>query len=223
MQLHNFISEVQQPHVCTPIPLLQRKQPSRAHHPTIDQSIWWPHIAAINQFLHWLSPFTLSNLNKLAQHLPPEIIAREWFVVICTVNSKTLNNYGTGLLRFTQFCNHFKVGEDLWMPDPEWLIAHFITTHGSGLVGPGVMKTWLLVLELWHIINGAPWHGSAHLKWASQGSCLVTPSSSTLPKCLLVIIAHLMILKQVLNLSNTFDAAVYVTAMIVSWCQCCLS
>jgi len=31
------------------------------------------------------------------------------------------------------------------------------------------MKTWLLVLELWHTINLAPWHGAAHIKRAAQG------------------------------------------------------
>ena len=35
-----------------------------------------------------------------------------------------------------------QVGEDLQMPAPEWPLAHFITTYGSGLVGPGAIKTW---------------------------------------------------------------------------------
>ena len=32
------------------------------------------------------------------------------------------------------------------------------------------MRAWVIGLELWHHINGAPWHGSSHLKRAAQGA-----------------------------------------------------
>jgi len=58
---------------------------------------------------------------------------------------------------------------------PEWLLSVFITTRGAGAVRGGTLRTWLLGLQLWHIVNGAPWHGGAHLKRALQGSKLVAP------------------------------------------------
>ena len=80
------------------------------------------------------------------------------------VSPKTLSNYGAGILRFTQFCKSFKIPEEICMPAPKWLISIFITTHGAGLVGGGTIRAWLLGLELWHVINGTPWHGATHLK-----------------------------------------------------------
>ena len=64
------------------------------------------------------------------------------------------------------------------MPTPEWLLSHFITTRRAGSVGSGAMNTWLLGLELWDIINSAPWHGPGHLKCATQGTRATMPSSS---------------------------------------------
>jgi len=37
---------------------------------------------------------------------------------------------------------------------PEWLLDNFITTRGASAVGSGALKTWLLGLELWNVING---------------------------------------------------------------------
>ena len=79
------------------------------------------------------------------------------------------------------------------------------------------MKMWLLGLELWHVINLAPWHGAAHLKWATQGACTAAPKCSSLPKHSPVTLSHLLGLSSSLNLNDTFDVVVY--AMVtVAFC-----
>jgi len=105
------------------------------------------------------------------------------------------------------------------MPSPEWLLSNFITTRGAGTIAAGTLKTWLLGLELWHIINGMPWHAGWLLKRALQGSHFSAPFSSTCPKCAQVTLAHLTALKQNLDLNNTFDTAVWETATVAFWCQ----
>ena len=95
--------------------------------------------------------------------------------------------------------------------------------RGSGAVGSGTLKTQLLGLELWHIVNGVPWQGGSHLKHALQGSNLATPPTSCHPKCAPVTLAHLTSLRNGLNLSNTFDAAVFDMATVAFWCQCHLA
>ena len=139
------------------------------------------------------------------------------------VRPKMLSNYGAGLLHFTQFCDEMKIPEDLQMPAPEWLSSHFITTKGASTFGCGAMRMWLLSLELWHTINMVPWHGASHLQHSTQGSWACAPSSSFLDKGPPITIAHLRLLKQSLNLSNSFDASVWAIATISFWCQCHLS
>jgi len=90
-------------------------------------------------------------------------------------------------------------------------------------VSGGTLKTWLLGLELWHVINGTHWQGGPHLKHALQGSKLATPHTSHCPKCLPMTIAHLTALRNGLNLSNTFDAVVFGMAAVAFWCQCHLA
>ena len=110
------------------------------------------------------------------------------------VNYKLLSNYQAGVLRFTQFCDIFNIPEDLQMPAPEWLLLIFITTQGAGSVGSGVMKSWLLGIKFWHIINDAPWHGAHLLKRATQDTRSATPPASMWPKRALVTLAHLVTL-----------------------------
>src|SRR5882672_5498920 len=150
-----------------------------------------PHVSSAGRFLHWMTPYGLVRLRHLSQFLPPHVISRERVVLVQAVSTSTLRNYGAGLLRFTQFCDDFNVPESLKMPAPEWLLSIFITTCGAGSVGSGSLKTWLLGLELWHIINSAPWRGAGHLKRATQGARCQAPDNSSRPKCLPVTLAHL--------------------------------
>jgi len=123
-------------------------------------------------------------------------------------------------MRFTQFCDAFNVPEDLHMPTPEWLLSIFITTRGTGLVSGSTLRMWLLGLQLLHIVNGVPWHGTSHLKREIQGSSSAVPASTSHPKWAPVTLTHLMALRDSLVLSNTFDATVFAMAMVAFWCEC---
>jgi len=80
-----------------------------------------------------------------------------------------------------------------------------------------------LDLQLWHVINGAPWKGAALLKWAVQGSKSAAPAASSQPRHAPITVAHLTILRQGLDLNDTFDATVFGMDTIAFWCQCCLT
>ena len=118
------------------------------------------HTAASNVFLFIFYLFLLTHF-----------IACQRVVLVRAVKVKTLSNYGAGLLRFTQFCDTMNIHEDLRIPTPEWLLSHLVATTGAGSVGVGTMRSWLFGLELWHVVNLAPWLGAAHLKHTSQGAC----------------------------------------------------
>jgi len=170
-----------------------------------------------------MTPWGLARLHQLSQFLPRDIVAWESVVLFQAVKPNTLSNYGAGLLRFTQFCDHFNIKEALRMPAPEWLLSHFITTRGAGSISSGSLRTWLLGLELWHTVNCMPWNGARHLKLEKQGAGSQAPLAACCPKCSPVTLAHLRALRANLNLNDTCDAAVFVTATISFWCQCRLS
>src|SRR5882672_8556499 len=140
-----------------------------------------------------------------------------------SVHPKTLSNYSAGVLRFTQFCDTFLIPEDLRMPTPEWLLSIFITTCSPGSVGRGTIKTWLLGLQFWHLINGTPWYGMSHLNRAAQGSRALAPSSSSRAPQAPVTMRHLLSLRHHLSITDTFDTAVYGMATVAFWCQCRLA
>src|SRR5882724_10023799 len=213
------------PHICTPI------LPHTIIHPNdvppkanrVIPSPLQPHISMADRFLHWMMPYGLNKLHSLSSLLPPHIIAHEHVMLVWAVKPKTLSNYGVCLVHFTQFCDSFNIPEPLRMPSPEWLLAHFITTHGAGSVGGGSLRTWLLGLELWHIVNGMPWHGTAHMKRAIQGSKSNAPPGASLSKWAPITLAHLHTLHSSLDLNNTFDAAIFTMATVGFWCHCGLA
>jgi len=99
----------------------------------------------------------------------------------------------------------------------------FIMTRGASAGISSTMRSWLLGLQLWHVVNDATWHGSSHLKRTVQGSKSLAPLSSSRPKRAPMTIAHLLTLRNNLDLNNTFDAAVFGMATIAFWCQCHLT
>jgi len=140
--------------------------------------------------------------------------------MVCCILPNTLKNYAAGLACFTKFCDDFIIPESEHMPASELLLTTFITTHGAGSVGKGAIKTWLLGVELWHRINDAPWHGGAVLQRAVEGSAKLAPVSSRRAKRDPVTIEHLHCLRLHLDLTNSFDIAVFAVVCAAFWCCC---
>jgi len=109
------------------------------------------------------------------------------------------------------------------MPASETLLATFITHHGASSVRPSALRSWLLGIELWHNINGAPWYRENLLHHTIDGAVKNAPSSSSKPKHEPVTLQHLQALHNYLYLSNVFDAAVFAVTCIAFWCCCRLS
>ncbi|KAG2348375.1 hypothetical protein BDR05DRAFT_973495 [Suillus weaverae] len=133
--------------------------------------------------------------------------------------SKTHENYGSGLLQFHQFCDSLSIAEDKYMPALETLLTAFIA-HWAGKVAVTTADNWLAGLHFWHQFNNAPWHGNSLLRWLKAGLSKIVPDSSKHSHHPPVTIEHMHALFQNLNLSNSFDSAVYCMASIAFWCCC---
>ena len=96
------------------------------------------------------------------------------------------------------------------------------TFHKTGSVSKGTICQWVSGLKHWHQINNVPWLGGAILERSIQGASNFTPPSFTSPKCDPVSILHLQALRQHLDLTNSFDIAVFAVACVAFLSCSCL-
>ncbi|KAF8229212.1 hypothetical protein L208DRAFT_1287590 [Tricholoma matsutake] len=118
-----------------------------------------PHVLAHDRMLLCKTPFSIYSLHHLASFFPLETILCWCDVISTSIEEQTHENYGTSLLCFTQFCNKYNIHENLQMPSSEALLCLFIANQGASSVSEHTVSSWLSSLEMWHSINGAPWHG----------------------------------------------------------------
>jgi hypothetical protein len=94
------------------------------------------------------------------------------------------------------------------MPAPEWLLAAF-TAVTAGSVSRSCVDGWLSGILFWHSVNGAKWNGDNQLQIAKAAVSKMVPESSKKEKRLPVMLEHMLALVKCLDLSNSFDSAVW--------------
>jgi len=179
-----------------------------------------PLVSAGDRFTSWLSPYGIMQMNHQTSILSLEIVIHRCLVMVHAVLPSTLKNYSPGLSRFIKFCDDFNIPETDRMPASEPLLCAFISTRSAGSIRKGTIKSWLLGIELWHRINDAPWNSGPSLQRTVEGASRLAPSSSWRAKRDPVTIQHLRALCQHLDLTNSFDIAVFAVACITFW-SCC--
>lgn len=139
--------------------------------------------------------------------------------MLISIEVKTCENYGAGLLRFHQYCNLRKIPESLCMLAPDHLLALFITSW-AGKVAGSTIQNWLAGIHFWHNIHGVPWHGCTLVCTAASGLNKVVLQSSKRPRRPPVTLEHMHTLFCLLDLSNLFDTSVFAIAATSFW-SCC--
>ena len=84
------------------------------------------------------------------------------------------------------------------------------------------MRQWIAGLKLWHRINETPWYGGTELERAIQGASHFAPPSSFSTKRDPVTMLHLHALHNHLDLTDTFNIAVFAVACVAFWSCSCL-
>lgn len=186
---------------------------------TIAASSLRPLVPARDRLRRWLAPHSDSFHSSILGNLPLEDVLKLFDVMLISLEVKTRENYGAGLLRFHQFCDSRNISEHQRMPAPDFLLAAFIASW-AGKVATTTVQNWLAGLHFWHNLHGAPWFGSSLLRSASAGLSKVVPDSSKRPRRPPVTLDHMHALFRRLDLSNSFDAAVFATASVAFWCCC---
>ncbi|KAG1857315.1 DNA breaking-rejoining enzyme [Suillus subalutaceus] len=165
----------------------------------LSSSAFRPHVLARDRLRLWSAPHSDSFRLSILEQLPLEDILQLFDVMLVSIEPKTRENYGAGLLQFHQYCDSRHIPEARRMPASDFLLASFIASW-AGKVAAMTAQNWLASLHFWHNLHGAPWFGHSILRLATAGLAKVVPDS--------------------LDLSNAFDASVFAVACTAFW-SCC--
>jgi hypothetical protein len=165
----------------------------------------------------WSTPHTSTYNDNLHSNLSSDAVSTLFHVLLASLDIATRRNYGSSLLRFTQFCDEQHTPEALRMPTSETLLSAFCASW-AGKVAATTVSTWLAGLHFWHKFHGTPWLGGKILNAVTKGVAKMVPNSSKRPQRPPVTIQHMHALFEKLDLSNSFDAAVWALACLAFWC-----
>jgi hypothetical protein len=105
------------------------------------------------------------------------------------------------------------------LPASEPLLCAFaasLASIKSGSAASGIFSG----LKTWHTLHDAPWRGSDRLRIVLKGVTALAPASSRKEPRAPVTLDLLIDLRNHLNLSDHFDAAVFAAATTAFWGQC---
>lgn len=178
-----------------------------------------PHVLARDRLRHWTALHSHTYHTSLMKDFTLADIIRLYDVLLVSVEQKTRENYGAGLLRFHQFCDSRNIPESRRMPASDNLLALFVASW-AGKIATTSLENWISGLHFWHTLHGAPWYGNALLRMSTAGLNKLVPESSKRPRRPPVTIEHMHALYRNLDLSNAFDTSVFAVASIAFW-SCC--
>ncbi|KAJ7112456.1 hypothetical protein C8R43DRAFT_1159151, partial [Mycena crocata] len=180
-----------------------------------------PHVLAEDR-LRWKSPHSIEHDLSFRSELPKDSVEKTYAALLGAYAPNTQGNYGTGLLRFHQYCDTLEIAESARMPASYFLLASFIAQH-MGTVGGGTVKSWMSGIKAWHDIrlhdmNGAPWNGDDRWVELARRSANKEGTAFKRDQRGPVTEEHMWALHAGLNRTGSFfDAAVWSTATAAFW------
>lgn len=167
---------------------------------------------------HWITPWSLRQLDEMRRELPPSSIRKINEVLVQSWCQETRSTQGAALLRFTEHCDELGIPEENRMPASPYLLASFVSKH-AGRVSESCIDGWMSSLHAWHTVNNAPWKGDgSFVSQVKKGAAKLAPPPK--PPRMPVTLQHMKVLQRGLDLFNPFDAAVWAVATCAFW-GCC--
>ena len=126
----------------------------------------------------------------------------------------TRESYSSGILVYHVFCDARDIPEDERAPTNQQIITAFITTLAGSYAGATV-SNYICGIRAWHILHGLEWKlNELELEAALKGAERLAPPSSKRKKRLPYTPDFITVLRQHLDLSDPFDAAVFACLVI---------
>jgi len=121
----------------------------------------------------------------------------------------TKETYGAGLLVFHVYCDTLDIPEMKRCPVSPSLLLAFLSSCAGSYAGSS-LANYAAGLKAWHLLHGQPWHVQANeLKAILDGATALAPPSSKRQKCEPFTPAIIISLRQLLDLNDPRDAAVF--------------
>jgi len=171
-----------------------------------------PLVPAKDRLYFWRTPYGDEHFFDLASKLPLPLASAACLAIRSALVPATATTYAAGMKRFTQFCDQWDIPESDRMPASYALLSAFVACN-IGKEAGNTIKTWLSGIHAWHTINHAPWYGDD--KWVHL-CCTVANREGTShekPPRPPASLNHLHVLRQALDLTLPFHAAVWGAAL----------
>jgi len=179
----------------------------------VEASRFRPPVPASSRLTSWSSPFAQLRRQELETSLPPTLVNIAYHTVHSALAASTRTTYAAGLLRFTQFCDSWRISEDARMPASQALIVAFVA-QCTGAYGGNTVRSWLAGVRSWHIINGATWNGDSDWVHLARVAANKAGTEHSRPLRAPVSFEHLHLLRRKLDLRTSFHAAVWAVALV---------
>ncbi|KAF7296201.1 hypothetical protein HMN09_01088800 [Mycena chlorophos] len=131
----------------------------------------------------------------------------------------TLDNYGSAVARFREFCRQEHVPAALQLPAHEFVLCAFAASSAGVQAGSTARKN-ISALKAWHVMHDQPWLAGPRLHYVLSGVENLTPASSKHAPRPPISSAMLAELHRGLDFASPFDVAVYAAACVAFWGQC---
>lgn len=177
-----------------------------------------PQVPAQLRIAHWVTPWSLRQLDEMRREVSMERIRKMNEVLIQSWAESTRKTHGAALLRFTEYCDAEGVSEEDRMPASPFLLATFLASL-EGSVSESSIDGCLSGLQAWHTLNNAPWHGSLKLVVQVKKGCSKLAPPPKPPRSP-VTLRHMRALQKGLDMFSSFDAAAWAVATCAFW-GCC--
>jgi hypothetical protein len=182
----------------------------------ITPSPFRPPVPANQRILMWTTPHSVDMQVALNSELSTSLQRQIFEKILAAFVHETLQSYGAGLLRFTQFCDRHGISERCRMPASAILLSAFIAEYAGSLSGKAI-ENWLNGLRLWHLFNRAEWFGKDEwltmLRRTAAKEGVIFRKKPRGP----ITLEHLRALRRVLDLSLPLHAAIWATATAAFW------
>lgn len=179
-----------------------------------------PHVPAKDRLRLWKPSLTTTAEHQSQNsYIPLSQKHQKAEIMLRSLDQTTQGNYGSGLLRFTEYCDTHSIPEDNRFPASDELLASFLSSW-AGKRADSTVHNWMSGLQFWHHLYGASWLAGPQCAAVIKGIKKMVPEESRRPKRPPVTHHHMTVLERGLDRGNTFDAAVLAMASVAFWSVC---
>ncbi|KAH8091366.1 hypothetical protein BXZ70DRAFT_1001974 [Cristinia sonorae] len=168
-----------------------------------------PNCSAKDRLTLW-APASASNTNH--GPLSEEDRERVKAVLAQAWAGSTQETYGAGLSAFHAFCDKKGVPEDARAPASTDLMVSFVATLAGTYAG-STIRNYFSGVRAWHILHRVAWVlDKATMDTILKAADITTPETSKRSQRLPITVSDLLAIRQILDLGNSRDAAVWACA-----------